>query len=83
MTKAYEALQVSCDLIPQQSVEVLLLVTEQISPVATQAKIDYHVQQIQDLSGKRRGALLLAIEAMQPYLNDVEKETLKRLTDSL
>lgn len=81
--KAYEALQVSCDLIPQQSVEVLLLVTEQISPVATQAKIDYHVQQIQDLSGKRREALLLAIEAMQPYLNDVEKETLKRLTDSL
>jgi hypothetical protein len=79
----YEALKVSCDLVPQESVEVLLLVNEQISPIGTQAKIDYHAQQIQDLIGKRKQALLIAIEAMQPYLNDVERETLRRLTDSL
>lgn len=81
--KLYEALKVSCDLVPQESVEVLLLVNEQISPIGTQAKIDYHAQQIQDLIRKRKQALLIAIEAMQPYLNDVERETLKRLTDSL
>jgi hypothetical protein len=81
--KLYYALQANCDFLPQQSAEVLLLVSEQISPTGTQAKIDYHVQQIQELGGKRRDALLAGIEGMQPYLNSVEKETLKRLTDSL
>ena len=77
--KSYDALQVTCDLLPQESTELLLLVTEQISPVGTQAKIDYHANQISLIVEKRRKAVLDSLDAMMPYLSDAQKANVDRM----
>lgn len=50
--KAYDALKVTCDLLPQESIEILSLVNAQISPTGTQTQIDYHSNQISILIEK-------------------------------
>jgi hypothetical protein len=77
--KSYDALQVTCDLLPQESTELLLLVSEQISPVGTQAKIDYHANQISLIVEKRRKAVLDSLDAMMPYLSDAQKANVERM----
>lgn len=77
--KSYDALQVTCDLLPQESTELILLVTEQISPVGTQAKIDYHASQISLIVEKRRKAVLDSLDAMTPYLSDAQKANVERM----
>ncbi len=79
MAKAYEALQVTCDLLPQESTEILLLVREQISPAGSQAKIDYHSNQISQIISKRKTAVLESLDAMYPYLTDAQKQNADRL----
>lgn len=77
--KSYDALQVTCDLLPQESTELILLVSEQISPVGTQAKIDYHANQISLIVEKRRKAVLDSLDAMKPYLSDAQKANVERM----
>jgi hypothetical protein len=77
--KSYDALQVTCDLLPQESTELLLLVSEQISPVGTQAKIDYHANQISIIVEKRRKAVLDSLDAMTPYLSEAQKANVERM----
>ena len=81
--KSYDALQVTCDLLPQESTELLLLVNEQISPVGTQAKIDYHANQISLIVEKRRKAVLDSLDAMMPYLTDAQKANVERMRTAL
>lgn len=81
--KAYDALQVTCDLLPQESTELLLLVNEQISPVGTQAKIDYHANQISLIYEKKRKAVLDSLDAMMPYLSDAQKANVERMRTAL
>jgi membrane protein implicated in regulation of membrane protease activity len=70
--KAYNALRVTCNLIPQQSAEVLFLVSEQISPYGTQERIDYHAEQIQKFRQQRFNALIEALKALRQYGSDGE-----------
>jgi hypothetical protein len=81
--KSYDALQVTCDLLPQESTELLLLVNEQISPVGTQAKIDYHANQISLIVQKRKKAILDSFDAMMPYLSDAQKANIDRMRSVL
>ena len=77
--KSYDALQVTCDLLPQESTEALLLINEQISPIGTQANIDYHSSQIALIIEKRRKASLDSLDAMMPYLSKAQKENAERM----
>jgi len=77
--KAYNALQVTCDLLPQESTEALLLISEQISPIGTQANIDYHSNEIAIIIEKRRKAILDSLDAMMPYLSKAQKENAERM----
>lgn len=77
--KSYEALQVTCDLLPQESTEVLLLVREQVSEDGTQENIDYHANQIAIIIEKRRKAILDSMDALMPYLTDAQKANLERM----
>jgi len=81
--KSYDALQVTCDLLPQESTELLLLVAEQISPIGNQAKIDYHANQISLIVEKRRKAVLDSLDAMMPYLSDAQKANAERMRAGL
>ena len=83
IAKAYDALQVTCDLLPQQSTEVLLLVNEQISPEGTQARIDYHANQISIIVEKKKKAVLDSLEALMPYLTDAQKANAERMREVL
>lgn len=83
IAKSYDALQVTCDLLPQQSTEVLLLVNEQISPVGTQEKIDYHANQISIIQEKRKQAILDSLDALLPYSTDSQKANLERMREAL
>jgi hypothetical protein len=82
IAKAYEAIKVSCDLLPQESVEILSLVTAQISETGTQSDIDYHQTQIAIIVEKRRTAMLESLDAMEPFLNEAQKQTFQRLRDN-
>jgi hypothetical protein len=77
--KSYDALQVTCDLLPQESTEILLLVGEQVSLDGTQAKIDYHVNEIAIIIEKRKKAIIDSIDALMPYLSDAQKDNIERL----
>ncbi len=77
--KSFEALQVTCDLLPQESTEILLLIREQVSEEGTQANIDYHAAQIALIIEKRRSAILDSIDALMPYLTDAQKANLERM----
>jgi hypothetical protein len=77
--KAYDALQVTCDLLPQESTEVLLLIAEQVSPIGTQANIDYHSNEIALIIEKRRKALLDSLDAMVPYLSEAQRANAERM----
>lgn len=77
--KSFDALQVTCDLLPQESTEVLLLVREQISEDGTQANIDYHANQIAIIIEKRRTAILDSMDALMPYLTDAQRANLERM----
>jgi hypothetical protein len=77
--KSYDALQVTCDLLPQESTEVLLLVREQVSEEGTQENIDYHANQIAIIIEKRRKAILESIDALMPYLSDAQKANIERI----
>ncbi len=77
--KSYDALQVTCDLLPQESTEVLLLVREQVSEEGTQENIDYHANQIAIIIEKRRKATLDSIDALMPYLTDAQKANIERM----
>jgi hypothetical protein len=77
--KAYDALQVTCDLLPQESTEALLLISEQISPIGTQANIDYHSNEIAIIVEKKRKAILDSLDAMMPYLSEAQKENAERM----
>ena len=81
--KSYDALQVTCDLLPQESTELLLLVNEQISPAGTQSNIDYHANQISIIVEKRRKAVLDSLDAMMPYLSDSQKANVERMRSVL
>jgi hypothetical protein len=80
--KAYDALKVTCDLLPQQSVEILALVNQQISLSGTQAGIDYHLNQITMIVESRRTALFESMDALEPYLTEAQKQTFQRLRNS-
>ena len=82
IAKAYEAIKVSCDLLPQESVEILSLVNAQISETGTQSDIDYHQTQIAIIVEKRRTAMLESLDAMEPFLNEAQKQTFQRLRDN-
>ena len=77
--KAYDALKVTCDLLPQESIEILSLVNAQISPTGTQTQIDYHSNQISIIIEKRRRAMLESLDAFEPYLTEAQKEAFDRL----
>jgi hypothetical protein len=77
--KTYDALQVTCDLLPQESTEILLLVAEQVSEGGTQANIDYHSNQIALIIEKRRKAILDSIDALMPYLSEAQKANMDRM----
>jgi hypothetical protein len=83
IAKAYDALKVTCDLLPQESIEILALVIEQISPIGTQERIDYHSNQITVIIEKRKKALLDSLEAIDPYVTDAQREAIKRLKATL
>ena len=83
IAKAYDALKVTCDLLPQESFEILALVTEQISPIGTQERIDYHSNQITIIIEKRKKAVLDSLDALDPYLTDAQRDLLNRLRESL
>ena len=80
--KAYDALKVTCDLLPQESVEVMSLVIAQISATSTQADVDYHQNEIAIIIEKRRTAMLESLDAMEPFLNEAQKQTFQRLRDN-
>lgn len=81
--KSYDALQVTCDLLPQESTEILLLVNEQISPLGTQANIDYHANQISLIVEKRKKAVLDSLDAISPYLSESQKANVDRMRSAL
>lgn len=81
--KSYDALQVTCDLLPQESTEALLLINEQISPIGTQANIDYHSNEIALIIEKRRKAILDSLDAMMPYLSEAQKANVERMRAAL
>jgi len=83
LAKAYDALKVTCDLLPQESIEILALVTEQISPIGTQERIDYHSNQIAILIEKRKKAVLDSLDALDPYVTDAQRDLFNRLRESL
>ena len=76
---SYDALQVTCDLLPQESIEILALVAAQLSPISTQADLDYHSNQIASLIERRRLAISKSIVALEPFATQAEKEQLARL----
>jgi hypothetical protein len=82
IAKAYDAIKVSCDLLPQESVEILSLVNAQISETGTQSDIDYHQNQIAIIIEKRRTSMLESLDAMEPFLNEAQKQTFQRLRDN-
>jgi hypothetical protein len=82
IAKAYDAIKVTCDLLPQESVEVMSLVIAQISATSTQADVDYHQNEIAMIIEKRRTAMLESLDAMEPYLNEAQKQTFQRLRDN-
>jgi|GEM_PF-3938496 len=82
IAKAYDAIKVSCDLLPQESVEILSLVKAQISETGTQADVDYHQTEIAIIIEKRRTAMLESLDAMEPYLNEAQKQTIQRLRNN-
>ena len=81
--KAYDALQVTCDLLPQESTEALLLINEQISPIGTQANIDYHSNEIAIIVEKKRKAILDSLDAMMPFLSEAQKANAERMRAAL
>jgi hypothetical protein len=82
IAKAYDALKVTCDLLPQESVEVLSLVNAQISDTSTQADIDYHQNEIAVIIEKRRTAMAESLDAIEPFLNEAQKQTIQRLRNN-
>lgn len=76
---SYDALQVTCDLLPQESIEILALVAAQLSPISTQADLDYHSNQIASLIERRRLAISKSIDALEPFATQAEKDQLARL----
>lgn len=82
VAKAYDAIKVSCDLLPQESIELLSLVNAQISETKTQSDVDYHQNQIAIIIEKRRTAMLESLDAMEPFLNEAQKQTIQRLRDN-
>ncbi len=76
---SYDALQVTCDLLPQESIEILALVAAQLSPISTQADLDYHSNQIASLIERRRLAVSKSIDALEPFATQAEKDQLARL----
>jgi hypothetical protein len=76
---SYDALQVTCDLLPQESIEILALVAAQLSPISTQADLDYHSNQIASLIEQRKTAISKSIDALEPFATEAEKEQLARL----
>ena len=82
IAKAYDALKVTCDLLPQESVEVLSLVNAQISDTSTQADIDYHQNEIAIIVEKRRTAMVESLDAIEPFLNEAQKQTFQRLRNN-
>jgi len=76
---SYDALQVTCDLLPQESIEILALVAAQLSPISTQADLDYHSNQIASLIERRRLAISKSINALEPFATQAEKDQLARL----
>jgi hypothetical protein len=83
IAKSFDALQVTCDLLPQESTEILLLVREQVAEEGTQANIDYHASQIALIIEKRRTAMLNSLDALMPYLTDAQKANLERIRNFL
>jgi hypothetical protein len=82
IAKAYDAIKVSCDLLPQESVEILSLVEAQISETGTQADVDYHQNEIAVIIEKRRAAMIESLDAMEPFLSESQKETIQRLRNN-
>jgi hypothetical protein len=83
IAKAYNALKITCDLLPQESFEILALVNEQISPIGTQERIDYHSNQITIIIEKRKKAVLDSLDALDPYVTDAQRDLFNRLRESL
>lgn len=67
---------------PQESIEILALVNAQISPIGTQADIDYHQNEIAVIIEKRRTAMFESLDAMEPYLSEAQKAATQRLRDN-
>jgi hypothetical protein len=83
VAKGYSALKVTCDLLPQESAEVLLLIREQISPTGTQEQIDYHSSQLSQIINKRKDATVDALKSIREYGSDADKQLIDRLLKSL
>lgn len=83
IAKSYDALQVTCDLLPQESTEILLLINAQISPIATQATVDYHSNEIAKIITKRKDAIVAGLESLYPYMSDAQKANAERLKSAL
>lgn len=83
LAKAYYALKVTCDLLPSESAEVLLLLEAQLNPTSTQTELDYHVGQISDIIGKRKQAMLESVNALEPYASAAQKDALNRMKSLL
>lgn len=81
--KSYDALKVTCDNLPQEGTEVLLLIREQISPSGTQAQIEYHSNQIAQILEKRKNALIISANALMEYANEGQKANLQRMLDAI
>ena len=79
LAKGYDALRINCDYLPQESAEVLFLIKEQISVNGTQAKIDYHLNEINKIIEIRKTAVINSLDAIFPYANQAEKDLLNRL----
>ncbi len=78
---AYEMLREACTVTPQQYMEVIALVKEQLSPQATQERIDYHVNQYALLGNRKKIAAVNGLNALMPYVSSAEKEQLNRMKE--
>ena len=77
--KVWHALKVNCDYLPQESTEVLALLNEQISPIGTQEKINYHQSEISKIIELRKSVMIEGLQSLRPYGTDAEKQNIDRV----
>ena len=79
IAKAWNALRVTCDYLPQESTEILALLREQISPAGTQAGINYHQSEVIKILNLRKSAIIDGMRAIRPYGSEAQRQNIDRL----